>query len=148
MAARRSSPCKLLIIVLPQSGTQAGRLCYLGLGVMPRRLSGRLAFWKCPSSRALRAVRKSALNTYVTLVAAAGERVVVAHGTLAKGNLTIAARASAKASATVPLAIGVDIPPEQVRDAVIDVFFVVAGQLAFTIPTGEGEVRLELCVVA
>jgi hypothetical protein len=42
----------------------------------------------------------------------------------------------------------VDIPPEQVRDAVIDVFFVVAGQLAFTIPTGEGEVRLELCVVA
>jgi small-conductance mechanosensitive channel/CRP-like cAMP-binding protein len=56
----------------------------------------------------------------VTLATAAGERVVVAHSTLAKGNLTIAARASEKASATVPLAIGVDIPPEQVRDAVIE----------------------------
>jgi small-conductance mechanosensitive channel len=56
----------------------------------------------------------------VTLATAAGERVVVAHSTLAKGNLTIAARASEKASATVPLALGVDIPPEQVRDAVIE----------------------------
>jgi small-conductance mechanosensitive channel len=56
----------------------------------------------------------------VTLVTAAGERVVVANSTLAKGNLTIAARASEKASATVPLTIGVDIPPEQVRDAVIE----------------------------
>jgi hypothetical protein len=40
--------------------------------------------------------------------------VVVANSTLAKGNLTIAARAREKASATVPLALGVDIPPEQV----------------------------------
>src|SRR6202047_3651567 len=56
----------------------------------------------------------------VTLVTAGGNRVVVANSTLAKGNLTIAARAREKASATVPLALGVDIPPEKVRDAVIE----------------------------
>jgi small-conductance mechanosensitive channel len=56
----------------------------------------------------------------VTLVTAGGNRVVVANSTLAKGNLTIAARAREKASATVPLALRVDIPPEQVRDAVIE----------------------------
>ena len=56
----------------------------------------------------------------VTLVTADGDRVVVANSTLAKGNLKIAARASEKASVTVPLALGVDIPPEQVRDAVIE----------------------------
>jgi len=56
----------------------------------------------------------------VTLVTARGERVVVANSTLAKGNLTIAARAKDKASVGVPLAFGVDIPPEQVRDAVIE----------------------------
>jgi small-conductance mechanosensitive channel len=54
----------------------------------------------------------------VTLVTTAGDRVVVANSTLAKGNLTIAARASEKALVTVPLVLGVDIPPEQVRDAV------------------------------
>jgi small-conductance mechanosensitive channel len=41
----------------------------------------------------------------VTLVTAAGDRVVVANSTLAKGNHTIAARAREKASATVPLAL-------------------------------------------
>jgi len=56
----------------------------------------------------------------VTLVTTAGDRVVVANSTLAKGNLTIAARASEKAMATVPLVLGVDIPPEQVRDAVME----------------------------
>jgi small-conductance mechanosensitive channel/CRP-like cAMP-binding protein len=56
----------------------------------------------------------------VTLVTTAGDRIVVANSTLAKGNLTIAARASEKASATVPLVLGVDIPPEQVRDAVME----------------------------
>ena len=56
----------------------------------------------------------------VTLATAGGDRVVVANSTLAKGNLTIAARAKEKASVTVPLAFGVDIPPEQVRDAVIE----------------------------
>lgn len=56
----------------------------------------------------------------VTLVTAEGNRVVVANSTLAKGNLTIAARASEKASVTVPLAFGTNIPPEQVRDAVME----------------------------
>jgi small-conductance mechanosensitive channel/CRP-like cAMP-binding protein len=56
----------------------------------------------------------------VTLVTTAGDQIVVANSTLAKGNLTIAARASEKAFATVPLVFGVDIPPEQVRDAVIE----------------------------
>jgi len=56
----------------------------------------------------------------VTLVTAGGERVVIANSTLAKGNLTIAARAGEKASVAVPLALAVDIPPEQVRDAVLE----------------------------
>jgi small-conductance mechanosensitive channel len=56
----------------------------------------------------------------VTLVTANGVRVVVANSTLAKSNLTIAARASERASLTVPLTVGVDIPPERVRDAVIE----------------------------
>jgi small-conductance mechanosensitive channel/CRP-like cAMP-binding protein len=56
----------------------------------------------------------------VTLLTTAGQRVVVANSTLAKGNLTIAARKPENASATVTLALGVDIPPEQVRDAVIE----------------------------
>ncbi len=56
----------------------------------------------------------------VTLVTAEGERLVVANSTLAKGNLKIAARIREQASVTVPLALGVGIPPEQVRDAVIE----------------------------
>jgi small-conductance mechanosensitive channel/CRP-like cAMP-binding protein len=54
----------------------------------------------------------------VTLVKANGDRVVVANSTLAKGNLTIAARIDEKASVTVPLVFGLDIPPEHVRAAV------------------------------
>jgi CRP-like cAMP-binding protein len=45
---------------------------------------------------------------------------VVANSTLAKGNLTIAARAKQKASIVLPLALGVDVPPEQVRDAAME----------------------------
>jgi len=56
----------------------------------------------------------------VTLVTANGDRVVVANSTLAKSNLTIAAKASERASLTVPLTVGADIPPEHVRDAVIE----------------------------
>jgi small-conductance mechanosensitive channel/CRP-like cAMP-binding protein len=56
----------------------------------------------------------------VTLVTADGHRVVVANSTLAKGNLTIAARSSERASLTVPITFGADIPPERVRDAVIE----------------------------
>ena len=56
----------------------------------------------------------------VSLITADGDRLVVANSTLAKGNLKIAARAKEKASLTVPLALGMDIPPEQVRDAVLE----------------------------
>lgn len=56
----------------------------------------------------------------VTLVTVKGDRVVVANSTLAKGNLKIAARGREKATVTVPLALGVDIPPEKVRDAVLE----------------------------
>jgi small-conductance mechanosensitive channel len=56
----------------------------------------------------------------VTLVTANGDRVVVANSTLAKSNLTIAAKAKESASLTVPLTVGADIPPEHVRDAVIE----------------------------
>jgi small-conductance mechanosensitive channel len=56
----------------------------------------------------------------VTLRTAVGERIVAANSTLAKGNLTIAARGGEKSSVAVPLAFGADIPPEQIRDAVIE----------------------------
>jgi hypothetical protein len=56
----------------------------------------------------------------VTLVTAGGDKVVVANSTLAKGNLTIAARAGQKASVSVPLELSVKVPPEQVRDAAIE----------------------------
>jgi small-conductance mechanosensitive channel len=83
----------------------------------------------------------------VTLVTAGGNRVVVANSTLAKGNLTIAARAKEKASATVPLALGVDIPPEQVRDAVIEAGRAVPnlaepdGVKCFVTGIGEGTIK-------
>src|SRR5580704_17633408 len=83
----------------------------------------------------------------VTLVSAGGNRVVVANSTLAKGNLTIAARAKEKASATVPLALGVDIPPEQVRDAVIEAGRAVPnlaepdGVKCFVTGIGEGTIK-------
>jgi small-conductance mechanosensitive channel len=83
----------------------------------------------------------------VTLVTAAAERVVVANSTLAKGNLTIAARASEKASATVSLVLGVGTPPEQVRDAAIEVGRTVLnlaepdGVQCFVTGIGEGTVK-------
>jgi len=55
----------------------------------------------------------------VTLITG-GQIMVVANSTLAKGNLTIAARAEQKTAIAVPLALGVNVPPEQVRDAVIE----------------------------
>ncbi len=56
----------------------------------------------------------------VTLSNAEGGRIVVANSTLAKSNLAIAARANERASITVPLAFGTDIPPEHVREAVLE----------------------------
>jgi small-conductance mechanosensitive channel len=56
----------------------------------------------------------------VTLVRTNRERIVVANSTLAKGNLVIAARASDGSVARLELAFGLDVPPEQVRDAVLD----------------------------
>lgn len=47
-------------------------------------------------------------------------RIVVANSTLAKGNLVLAARAGDTAFVTVALAFGLDIAPEQVRDAVLE----------------------------
>jgi small-conductance mechanosensitive channel/CRP-like cAMP-binding protein len=57
----------------------------------------------------------------VTLVKGNGDRIVVANSTLAKGNLAIAARAHESASISIPLTFGLDIPPEQVREAVLEV---------------------------
>lgn len=56
----------------------------------------------------------------VTLETAGGDTVVVANSTLAKGNLTITSRAKERASIAVPLAIGVEIPPEKVRETVLE----------------------------
>jgi len=86
----------------------------------------------------------------VTLVTAGGDRVVVANSTLAKGNLTIAARATEKASVTVPLALGVDIPPEQVRDAVIEAGRAVpnlvepCGVRCFVTGIGDGKINYDV----
>lgn len=86
----------------------------------------------------------------VTLVTAGGDRVVVANSTLAKGNLTIAARAKEEASVTVPLALGVDIPPEQVRDAVIEAGRAVpnlvepCGVRCFVTGIGDGKINYEV----
>lgn len=82
----------------------------------------------------------------VTLITTAGDRVVVANSTLAKGNLTIAARAREKASVTVPLTLGSDIPPERVRDAVMEAGRAVPnlaepdGVQCFVTSIGEGKI--------
>jgi len=56
----------------------------------------------------------------VTLAGSKGSRIVVANSTLAKGNLTITARANQPVWAEVSLKLPADIPPEQVRDAVVE----------------------------
>ncbi|MBV9672565.1 MAG: mechanosensitive ion channel [Verrucomicrobia bacterium] len=56
----------------------------------------------------------------VTLLMAGGNKIIVAHSMLAKGNLTIAATAKQIVSVTVPVQLGTDVPPEQVRSAVIE----------------------------
>ena len=56
-----------------------------------------------------------------TVTLAKGEtRIVIANSTLAKGDLVLAARAGSAATVTVVLAFGLDIAPEQVRDAVLE----------------------------
>ena len=90
----------------------------------------------------------------VTLITTGGERVVVANSTLAKGNLTIAARAKEKASIIVPLALGVDVPPEQVRDAVMEAGRVMPGLAdpggvqCFVTGIGEGEINYNVILSA
>lgn len=56
----------------------------------------------------------------VTLASSDGSRVVVADSTLAEGDLVVAAYANDAAPITIPLSFGVDIPPAQVREAVLD----------------------------
>ena len=48
------------------------------------------------------------------------DRIVVANSTLAKDNLRIAARGNAPASTDIPLTLGADMAPEQVRAAVLE----------------------------
>lgn len=56
----------------------------------------------------------------VTLAGSGGSRIVVANSTLAKGNLVIAAKANQPVWADVTLTLPTDIPPERVRDAVLE----------------------------
>lgn len=56
----------------------------------------------------------------VTLSRGGSDRLVVANSTLAKGNLVITARASEPTSVKIPLAFGLDIPPERIREAVME----------------------------
>jgi small-conductance mechanosensitive channel len=89
----------------------------------------------------------------VTLVTAEGDRVVVANSTLAKGNLKIAARAREKASFTVPLELGVDIPPEQVRDTVMEAGRAVPGMTesdgvkCFVTGIGDGTIKYNVVLL-
>jgi small-conductance mechanosensitive channel/CRP-like cAMP-binding protein len=83
----------------------------------------------------------------VTFVTTEGDRVVVANSTLAKSNLRIAARGREKASATLPLTLSVQIPPEQVRDAVLEAGRTVPGLAdpdgvqCFVTGIGEGTIK-------
>ena len=56
----------------------------------------------------------------VTLVTATGDRIVIANSTLGKTNLTIAARRQERSWIDLPLEFGLDMPPEQVRAAVLE----------------------------
>jgi small-conductance mechanosensitive channel len=57
----------------------------------------------------------------VTLLATSGERIIVANSSLARLNVTIAARKGERLWAEVPLELGIDIPPERVRAAALEV---------------------------
>ena len=63
----------------------------------------------------------------VTLVTATGDRIVIANSTLAKTNLTIAARREERSWIDLPLEFGLDMPPEQVRAAVLEAGHAVQG---------------------
>ena len=63
----------------------------------------------------------------VTLVTATGDRIVIANSTLSKTNLTIAARREERSWIDLPLEFGLDIPPEQVRAAVLEAGCAVQG---------------------
>ena len=93
-----------------------GNLLY-GLGLLSARKFS-IGDWIIVDGKAAEVVEMDWRT--VTLVTGAGDQVVVPNSTLAKGNLTIVARGRNNASTTVPLTLGVDIPPEQVRDAVIE----------------------------
>jgi small-conductance mechanosensitive channel len=56
----------------------------------------------------------------VTLTGGGGRRIVVANSSLAKGNLVIAARTNEAAWAEITLTVGLDVPPEEVRDAALE----------------------------
>ncbi len=56
----------------------------------------------------------------VTLLAASGEQIIAANSSLAKSNVTIAARSGEQRWAEVPFELGFDIPPERVRAAVLE----------------------------
>jgi len=75
----------------------------------------------------------------VTLMDGDGHRIVVANSTLAKGKLVVVAKANDAAFVSIPLAISVDVAPEEVRDAV----FEAAG--ALPVIAGSGPVR---CIVS
>ena len=55
-----------------------------------------------------------------TLVNSSGTTTVVANNTLAKGNLVISARAGTMGWATLVLTLGVNVPPEEARAAILE----------------------------
>ncbi len=88
-----------------------------GLGLLSAHKFG-LGDWIVVDGKAARVVEMDWRT--VTLATSDDSRIIVANSTLAKGNLVIAARANDRATVTVPLVFGADIPPEQVREAVLE----------------------------
>jgi len=88
-----------------------------GLGLLSAHKFG-IGDWIVVEGRAVQVVEMD-WHT-VTLAGPKGSRIVVANSTLAKGNLTIAARANQPVWAEVTLTLPAEIPPEQVRDAALE----------------------------
>ena len=87
-----------------------------GLGLLSAHKFG-IGDWIVVDGAAARVVE---MDWRTVTLAKGDSRIVVANSTLAKGNLVLAARAGDTGSITVPLAFGLDIAPERVRDAVLE----------------------------
>ncbi len=110
-----------------------------GLGLLSAHKFG-IGDWIVIDGKAARVVEMDWRT--VTLVNNDGSRLVVANSTLAKGNLVIAARSNDPAAITIPLTFGVDIPPELVREAVLEAGGALPGMV------GAGSVKCRVTAIS